>query len=191
MAALASRSSGHEDQGISPELMIVIAGLFVVFLVIIIVFALPAKNSNNTGRPIAFDGRRAQCSHEFCHPRLPTLRRGLALPVASLPRCPAYHQHAHRTSEKAWRASQESMDRPSLAPPTHNVNTRRHAPTGGSLPRLPSSESQPRHSSSTVGVPSSPMAQITATSTSPPPAGRQSIGYGARGPTATLRPLVW
>ncbi|KAM5540792.1 hypothetical protein V8D89_005436 [Ganoderma adspersum] len=166
----ASRTSVEAYSGISPKLMIAIVAFFVVFLVVVVGFCLPA---DKTSCPSA--SNRCQCGPRACqhptaaHPRPPT-RPGLAHPTASIPRCPAC-KNADRTAEKASQVSQESI----RSPQTLSYYGRR-APTGVLL-----AQAGPRRSSSSV--PSSP-----ATSTAPH---SLSLGYPARGPTATVRPAVW
>ncbi|KAM5540793.1 hypothetical protein V8D89_005437 [Ganoderma adspersum] len=200
MSPLASRASMEAYLGISPKLMIAIVGLFgthfihlprpastpiltrlrsflpdylhsshpVVFLVIIIGFCLPA---NRTSCPSTSDrclSGPESCQHAAAH-RRPPARHGLALPVASIPRCPEC-KNAHCTANEASRVSQESI----LSPHTPAPYYARRAPTG----ILPTQSSQSERSASSSLAPSTTLPYLP-------------LGYGARGPTATLRPAVW
>ncbi|KAM5540794.1 hypothetical protein V8D89_005438 [Ganoderma adspersum] len=171
MPPFASRAPVQADQGISPKLMVTIAGLFAVFLIVIIGFCLVSSKKCCPPRTSATDRPQSvpqSCQHAITYRRPPT-RPGLAMPVASIPRCPAC-KTAHRTAEKASRVSQESIRSPATLSPSYS----RRDPTLGVLP------TQTRSSSPSCSSPATP--------TMPP---SPPLGYKARGPTATLRPAVW
>ncbi|PIL35091.1 hypothetical protein GSI_02879 [Ganoderma sinense ZZ0214-1] len=175
MAPFAPETSVQTGTSILPKLLIVILGSSVIFLAIIIGFSFASKKGcpprpSSTSDCRQFVPDSSGCQHTHLHH--PPARRGLALPVASIPRCFAC-QNGYGTAAKASRFSHvpsRSLQAPS---PYHS---RRAAPTGV----LPNTQSRSGRPASSGSPPATP---ITI-----PPSPRP--GYGARGPTATLRPAA-